>query len=390
MTIENLPKLILDPANEGDLTLMAYERIRTASGGTITDFRAGSAAAAFVEGQTFALAELLYYLNLMPEAIAIEVFRLYGVERSLGTRATGQVTVVLTDFAIDPFVLPAGFSFPYLDVSITFVTSLTVPPGAQEATVSVIVSDIGTQYNANAFDILATQTGIARIQSIFNRLPFTGGSNLEPLQSLIARCQAATVSRSAIITQLDYEVAAQNVLGVGSRAVAVPNLASDGTTYKQASVAVFLLDASGKPASLATCQQVVSDLKTHILIGTAVACFPAVLTKFVVEININVSSLSDTISQDVVESVQSYLRPNTYNGGAVVLHNEVAYRARLVPGVRSVDSVLINGDSVDFLLAQPWYYPVPDYVVVNQIEPSGATLVAQVGFEDLDFVGGET
>ena len=383
----NLPKLILDPANEGDLTQLAYARIQTASGNTITDFRPGSAAAAFVEGQTFALAELLYYLNLMPEAIAIEVFRLYGVRRSLGTRASGSLTFRLTDVAVDSFTLPAGFSISYLDTQIVITAPLTIAPGGQDATVSATVSDAGTQYNANAFDILATNTGLGRVQSIYNRTQFTGGSDLETLDALVIRCQAATVSRNAILTQLDYEQAAQNVIGLGSRAVAVANLSSDGYSTRQNSVGVFLLDATGKPASLVTCQLVAADLKSRILIGTGVFCFPAILVPLTIEININVLSLSDKVASDVTEAIKSYLRPNSYNGGTVILHNEIAYRARLMPNVRSVDSLLIDGDSVDYQLAQPWYYPLPSLITVNQIDSNGLVLTTIGSFIDEDYTG---
>ena len=388
MTLDlNLPKLVLDPANEGDLTQLAYARIQTASGNTITDFRTGSAAAAFVEGQTFALAELLYYMNLMPEAIAIEVFRLYGVRRSLGTRATGALTFRLTDVAVDAFVLPIGYTIPYLGTQISITQSLSILPGGQDGTVTAIVGEVGTQYNANAFDILATNTGLGRVQSIYNRTQFTGGSDLETLDALVSRCQAATVSRRSVITQLDYEQSAQDTIGFGSRAVAVGNLSSDGATFRQNSVGVFLLDSTGKPASLTTCQLVASDLKTKILIGTGVFCFPALLVPINIEININVLALSDKVAEDVTESIKNYLRPNTYNGGQVVLHNEIAYRARLMPNVRSVDSLLINGLSIDYQLPQPWCYPVPDFITVNQIDSNGLTLTSLSSFNDEDYIG---
>lgn len=384
----SIPKLVLDPANEGDLIALSYDRIKTASGNTITDFRPGSAAAAFVEGQVFALAELLYYVNMMPEAIAIEVFRLYGVQRSLGTSATGSLTFMLTDPAVDPFILPSGYTIPYLDTQIVITQTLAISPGASEGTVTAKVDAIGSQYNANPFDILATNTGLGRVKSVFNRTAFTGGSDVEPLEDLVARCQAATVSRNAIITQIDYEIAAQNVMGSGSRAVAMANLGADGTIAQQNAVCVFALDSSGKPASLATCQQVAADLKSRILFGTSVACLPAVLTNISIDISINVLAVSDEIASDVIGSIKDYLRPSTYNGGRTILHNEIGYRARLMPGVQSVDSVLINGDSVDYQLAQPWHYPVPGFINVNQIDRNGVTLSTAEAFGDNDYLIG--
>lgn len=383
----NLPKLILDPTNEGDLVQLAFARIRAASGNTITDFRPGSSVAALVEGQTFALAELLYYLNLMPEAIAIEVFRLYGVKRSLGTKAAGSLTFRLSDPAIDPFTLPVGFTIPYLDSQLEVTASLVIPAGAQEGSVAAVVSDVGSKYNANAFDILATNTGLGRVESVYNRTGFTGGSDLETLEALVSRCQASTVSRNSVITRLDYETLAQGTMGTGSRAVAISNLSSDGLTFRQASVGVFLLDSDGRPASLTTCQIVASELKTRVLMGTGVFCFPAVLIPVSVEVNLNVLALSDTVANNVIDSIQAYLRPNSYSGGQVLLHNELAYQARLIAGVKSVDTVLINGDSVDYQLAQPWHYPTPSYITVNQIDVNGAILTSNAGFDDSDYIG---
>ena len=383
----NIPKVVLDPATEAELTQLAYDQIKLASGNTINDFRPGSAIAAFVEGQTFALAELLYYLNLMPEAIAVEVFRLYGVQRSFGTYAAGELTFYLTNPALDPFVLPAGYSVPYLDTLLVLQTSLNIPAGGQEATVGVVSSVVGSKYNAAAFDILATSTGLGLVQSIFNRKVFTGGTDIEPLVNLLARCQAATVRRSSVITKLDYETAALDLLGVGSRAVAIANLSPDGITFQQNSVGVFLLDATGKPASLTTCATITSALKQKILIGTGVTCKPAVILPLTVELFINVSLVSDSVGQEVISAIKKYLTPNSYPADTQVRHNELMYIARQVVGVRSVDSVLLNGNAIDYLLAQSWYYPYADAVVVSMIDPSGATLQVSGVFGDNDFTG---
>jgi hypothetical protein len=381
----NIPKLVLDPANEGDLVELAYERIRAASGNTITDFRPGSSAAAFVEGQTFALMELLYYVNLMPEAIAIEVFRLYGVTRGLGSSASGSLTFLLEGPAVDQYVLPAGYPVPYLDTTITLQAPLVIPVGSNSATVTCVVDVVGKQYNAAAFDIVITETGLGLVQSIYNATAFTGGSDIEPLADLVSRCQAATVSREAIITELDYQVAAEQLLGTGSRAVVVPNLGSDGLTFRQASVAVFMLDNQGQPASLVNCATVRSALDERILIGTTVNCFPAILIPIDVDVQVNTTSISQEIADNIIQNIGEYLRPQGYNGGEVVQHTELIFQARLADGVRSVDSVLLNGDAIDIQLAQPSHFPVPRYITINQIDKSGLTLSTSVLFNEVDF-----
>jgi uncharacterized phage protein gp47/JayE len=381
----NIPKIVLDPANEGDLMQLTYNRIQAASGNLINDFRPGSSAAAFVEGQTFALMELLYYVNLMPEAIAVEVFRLYGVTRGLGSKASGSLTFLLESNAVDTYILPSGYPINYLDTTIVLQESLVVPVGASSATVACRVDSEGSRYNASPFDIVIGDTGLGLVKSIYNVTPFTGGSDIEPLTSLVKRCQDATVARAAIITQLDYQVAAEQFLGLGSRAIVVPNLGSDAVSFRQASVAVFLLDSTGVPASSATCSNVRASLDERILIGTAINCFPAVLIPIDIEIQINVLTISQEVADSVIQNVGEYLRPSTYDGGEVVQHTEILFQARLAEGVRSVDSVLLNGDAIDVQLAQPFHFPSPRFITVNQIDRLGLTLSTQVLFSEINF-----
>lgn len=379
LTITNLPKLILDPQNETELTQLTYNRIRTASGNTITDFRPGSAVAALVEGQTFALAELLYYLNMLPEAIAIEVFRLYGVERSLGTRASGELTFLLTEVTLDTFVLPAGYAIPYLDTQLVLLNTLSIPVGSQEATVSVQVADVGAAYNANAYDLVIKSTGLVKVNSIYNRLPFTGGSNLESLSSLVSRCQTATQSRTSVITKLDYELAAQVIMGEGSRAVLIPNLATDKVTKLNGTMALFLLDSSGTPASLTTCAQVLSALKLRVLVGTDLNCFPAELNNVSIEVFCNVTSLTKTLGQAIIKSIVEYLNPTSFSGGTQLRHNELEYVTRSTQGVTSVDSLLMNGQAIDLLAPNVYAFFNPDSVSVSMLDQDGVSLTVYGG-----------
>lgn len=368
----NFPKLVLDPGKESELVQLAYNRIKVASGNTITDFRAGSAVAALVEGQTFALAELLYYLNLMPEAIAIEVFRLYGITRSLGTFASGALTFSLAEPAVDVFSLPAGYPVPYLSGNLILQNALTIQVGSQEGTAPVVSDTVGKVYNANAFDVLATNNGLARVQSIYNRLPLTGGSDLEPLEALVKRCQASTVSRSSVITKTDYELAAQSFLGIGSRALAVANLAPDLISYLQASVVLFTLDAAGQPTSPTTNGLLKENLSTKILMGTSVTCLPAVLQPLTVEVNANVRGVDTALGSKIASAVVNYLNPAKWVGvNRLVRNDEIAFFVRSLDKVLSVDNVKIEGLDADYTLANLWTLPFASVVYVNMTDLMG-------------------
>lgn len=379
MTLSNIPKLVLDPQNEAELTQLAYNRIQTASGNTITDFRPGSAIAALVEGQTFALAELLYYLNLMPEAIAIEVFKLYGIQRSLGTPASGELTFTLQSATQDLFILPSGYQIAYLDTQFTLQNTLVIGVGNTEATVPVVCSDVGSRYNANAYNILLTSVGLGKVKSVFNRKALTGGSDIETIDNLVARCQASTVSRSSIITRLDYELAAQAQMGVGSRAVVLPNLGADGSTFRLSSIGLFLLDSTGKPASATTCANIRTALIDRIIIGTDLNCFPAELNNISVEVFCNVRSISDALGKSIIDTILAYMNPVTFNGGQQLRHNELEYVARKVEGVTSVDSVLMNGDAIDLLAPRRYSFFNPDSISVSMMDNNGISYTVYGG-----------
>ncbi|HEY9735481.1 MAG TPA: hypothetical protein V6D06_04335, partial [Trichocoleus sp.] len=100
---------LLDPRNEAALVEYALDRVFTASGGQLNDFSPSSPARALLEGQAFAGAELLFYLNQLPEAAAIAFLQIAGIQRILGTKAAVTLTVTITQLLGSTFTLPAGY-----------------------------------------------------------------------------------------------------------------------------------------------------------------------------------------------------------------------------------------------------------------------------------------
>jgi uncharacterized phage protein gp47/JayE len=369
-----IPKLVLEGDSLDDLTRLSYETIREASGGTITDFREGSPVAALVEGQVFALSELLYYVNLLPEAIALEVFRLYGVQRNLGTSASGELTFLLQFSSSIAFSLPIGYSLPYQDTTLVLTSVLFIPPGATSGKASVKSLGAGLKYNAAPYGALVTTPGIAGVQSVYNELALTGGSDLEDISDTISRGQAEISSRQALISSDDYELAAVAALGSGSRAICVPNLASDKATLAFGNVGLFLLDASGQPASATTIADIKLRLAERTIIGTLLWLFPMELAPISVDIYVQVEQLDESINRDIIETIADYLKPELYNGGYKVRYNELAYLARQIDGCTSVESVLINNNAIDYLLPNQYTLPSLTGINISQVDKQGRVL----------------
>lgn len=380
-----IPKLVLDPQNEEELVQLAYSRIREASQGQLNDFRPGSPVAALVEGQMFGIAELLYFLNQLPEALALETFRLLGVERSEGTKATGYLRFLLQAPLASDFIINAGYSVPFKDSYFVLQDQLLIPAGAIEADVLVQAFRTGSDFNCPPFGLVMTNPGINYLASIYNPEVITGGSDLEDLTSTIARAQQQLRSRNVLVSATDYELAAQELLGDGSRALCVPFLNSDKTNVSVGQIHLFICDSQGQPASAAVCQNIKSELQQRCFAASQVWVSPCTLDNLSLEITCGVAEVSEAQAAQIAQAIYDYLDPLSYSWGDKVKTNEIAYYARLVPGVTEVDSVMINGQPLDHLLSNKWTSPFTDTLVVTLVQPDGINQTYYLGLgEDLD------
>lgn len=370
----NLPKLVLEGESLDDLKELSYNAILEASNGTITDFRAGSVTAALVEGQVFAISELLYYVNLLPEAISLELFRLYGVTRSLGTKAKGNLTFLLLNPQSTPFTLPVGYQIPFANSYLELTSVLYIPPGAISAKADVEMAVVGYRYNVASYSVSATGTGLGNLQSIYNEEPLSGGSDIEDIATTITRGQAAINSRKALINAADYEATVRELLGEGSRAICVPRLSSDKSTLAYGNIGVFILDSKGRAANSTLLADVKEQLADRLIIGTQLWTFPMELIPVTVAIYIQVDNINVTIADRVNDVIQTYLKPSLFPTSYKVRYNEIAFRARAVPGCTSVESVILNGDAMDLLLPNTYTLPSVTLVTVNQVSKLGDVL----------------
>src|SRR4028118_651532 len=204
--ISNLPRVVLDPRSDEVLFDQAKNRTMAVSEGKLTDFNKASALSILITTQVFCTAELYWYLNKLPVAVAIELLRLFGVTRSLGTKARGSISVLLSQSLTSDFNLPAGYQIAYRDgIVFSTLAPLTIPPRSYEGTVEVEANIAGVLGNVPALGLVQTDTGLNYVQMLYNKEAIQGGTDIEPLEATILRGQESIRRRDTLVTIGDYE-----------------------------------------------------------------------------------------------------------------------------------------------------------------------------------------
>lgn len=379
MTNIEIPKVVLDNESDEEMITQAQERCRAASGNTITDFRVGSPAAAIIEGVVYPVSELLWFLNMLPEALALEVLRLSGVSRSAGTIARGSVTFLLAAPVSSNFFVSQGYKIPFKDGYYSTTSPLLIPAGSTQGSVAVEASDVGSQYNLPAFGLLQTNQTLTYLQSVYNSEPLTGGTDLEPLEETISRAQLALRSRNVLVSVEDYEQKAQELLGFGSKATCIPLLSANKQSEATGQVHVFLVGKENEIPSLATCQSIQRDLRQLSFVGSTVWVSPVSLVNVSADVTLRVDQISLELAEEVYEALKTHLEPSNFTLGSSVRLKELEYLVRTVIGVTEVVSVLINKEAVNVPMPNRHSTPFLDLVTVS--------LVDKVGYEQTYYLG---
>ena len=350
----------LDPRNEATLVEYALDRVFTASGGTLNSFAASSPARALIEGQAFAGAELLYYLNQLPEAMALAYLQIAGIQRILGTSATVTVQFNLTAVLTTSYNIPAGY-----EVSTTgglkFLTntSLVISPGNIAGTVTATAAAVGSTYNVGAYTITRLSQPLSFLGSVTNTEAATGGTDGETVDQTKARAFAA-IRRRGLVSADDYEEETRALLGNGAVAKAIGNLAADKVTTRAGSVHVFCLNPNGELLSTAqlTTIQTALQAKSHVTIAVYTSNVDVQELTVRVVAKLPSGQNPQTLADDIHSRLESYLTPGNLELGQTILVKELEYLVRL-SGAETVQSVilgLVGQSQLATNLALPYAY----------------------------------
>jgi hypothetical protein len=334
---------ILDPRNEEQIVTLAVDRVYTASGGRINDTSVHAPARALIEGQAFAGAELLYYVNQLPEAVAIEFLKIAGIYRRLGVASVVQLTFTLSAALSTPFTVPAGYSAKTTS-NLTFTTdeSLVIPAGQISGTVNATCTAVGIVTNTGAFTIRSLTQPLAFLAAVTNLTPATGGLDAETVPEVKSRA-FASLRRRGLVTADDYEQEARAFLGAGSVAFCLGNLSADKISYELGTAHVFCLNDDG--TTLGTAQLI--NLQRALQKRSHVAVSVYVSNVEVLEVDVSViasmqAGLSPSeVSYDIFTTLTNYLKPGNLPLGRTVILKELEHLARGTVGIQYVRSVAI-------------------------------------------------
>lgn len=368
----------LDPRTEASLVEYALDRVYTASGGTLNSFAASSPARALIEGQAFAGAELLYYLNQLPEAMALAYLQIAGIQQILGTSATVTLTFTLTAPLTTAYTVPIGYEVSTAGgLKFTTNTNLVISAGNISGTVAATAAAIGSTYNVGSYTITRLSQALAYLAGVTNAEAATGGTDGEMVEQTKSRAFAA-IRRRGLVSADDYEEETRSLLGAGSIAKAIGNLAADKVSVRAGSVHVFCLNPDGEALSTAQLASVQSALQAKSNITIAVYASNVDVQDITVRVVAKLPSGQNpqTLADDINDKLSAYLKPGNLALGETILVKELEYLVRL-SGVETVQSVilgLVGQSQLATNLALPYDYSAGNMLDLTVELVDGANL----------------
>ena len=290
-----------------------------------------------IESVSVPISMLLFAVNRLPNALAVILFRLWGVERDEGAAPTADVRFDLLE-TTSPTEIPAGTRvvlelsggrepvvFTTLDVAVAAVGEAFVTAPAVGDRLTDEANDVaaGTLLTALSFLENVTSTSLAT--------DVAGGRSVEDDQVWMTRA-ASRLQRlnETLVTPEHFELRALDEVDV-ERAFAID------TTPGQIDVAVYgndeLVTALRKDEIEAAMEaQTLAQLVVNVIDPTITAV-PVTVT-----VTAEAGATAATVQADVQAALTAYLNPMTWDWSSTVRRNDLIALIDAVPGVAFVNA----------------------------------------------------
>ncbi|UKO99355.1 baseplate J/gp47 family protein [Nostoc sp. UHCC 0870] len=392
MAEELIPSILIDEQNEESILEQAQLRVFNESGGLLNDFSENSPVAALIQGQAFAAAEFLYYVNKLPLALVIDFLKLTGVVRSLGTQAKTTLTFTLSNPQGIAFTIPEGFEVADESGNYIFYTDATlqIPPGLTSGSVTATAEKVGSIYNLPSYSITGITQPLTFLSQVTNVEPSTGGTDEESVDSAINRGLIQLRVRN-LVSADDYEQAAEELMGEGSVCKAIGLLGQNKINEELGAVHLFLLNANQEPANLAQTSEIRNSLLSRIQLGTQLYASPMELLNISAELIAKVTPGLDVeeAMSDLWEAYQGYLNPSTYPVGQDIILNEVEYQLRLTGAIKDIQFLSLNGQPLNIPIVNGYTLPTPYSLFIKLVDEDGSVYETVFGAGESEVFGGE-
>lgn len=331
--------LQLDSRNTAALVRAIQTRINLESGGVLNDFTPASPLSAISEGQAYAQAELLYYLNNLPEAFSLQWLRQLGVQRRIGSRALVDVTFYKTPGYTKVLIIPAGTKV-YSNGGLVFilVNEVRIPEGEFLATGLCKSERWGSVYNVGVNSINKIEKNFLGLDSLLNQAPAAGGKDLESINEMKQRA-FEVLSRRNLTTSSDFE---NEILTLAPDASIVKVLTYEErynlSSALSGNVVICLGNEDGRVLSDSTLSYILESIRSRVTLGTNVSVItPEIIpTEVVVEVYYNREKLvGDTGARanEILSLLQREIDPSN------ILLGESLHRENLVKSLYTLSFV---------------------------------------------------
>ena len=316
--------LQLDSRNVNDVVRAIQSRIFIESGGALNDFTTASPLAAISEGQGFAQAELLYYLNSLPEAVTLQWMRSLGIQRKIGSRAYADVTFYRVPGYTRPVTIPKETAV-FASGGQKYLLTSQVQMTGDSAVVRVESERWGEDYNVGPNEIVRIDRNILGLDFITNLEPATGGTNLETVESMKLRA-FELFGRRNLTSRFDYESEVSNLAPEAEIVTAM----SYNERFNEDPRGIFIVagGANGQPLSQATQSRVLTSLRNRSPMDVKVyLSSPRILpVEVLVELYWDprvTSTFTDTMAAQVNETLASIISPASIGMGNNLPYTDV-------------------------------------------------------------------
>jgi hypothetical protein len=322
--------LQLDSRNVNDIVRAIQTRMFIESDGGLNDFTPASPLAAISEGQGFAQAELLYYLNTLPEAVTVQWLRSLGVQRRLGSRATANVTFYRVPGYTRPVTIPQG-SKVYARSGQSYVLLEQVRITNDSATVAVQSERWGEVFNVAENEITRIDKNYLGLDFITNLEPASGGTDLESVEEMKIRA-FGLLGRRNLTSRDDYRFEVQGIAPEASIVEVLPyeERFQDDTENNRG---VFIIAGGDDGSPLPTTSQslLLASLRDRTPIDVKLYLSPPTILPVEVVVSIlwnprNVSTFTDTMAAQVNTLLREIFSPVALGLGTSVSYTDVSRR----------------------------------------------------------------
>jgi hypothetical protein len=332
--------LQLDNRNVGDIVRAIQTRMFIESDGTLNDFTPASPLSAISEGQGFAQAELLYYLNTLPEAVTLQWLRSLGVQRKLGSRALAEVTFYKVPGYSRPVAIPGGTRV-FARSGQSYILLDQVQIVDQSAVGTVQSERWGEVYNVAQDEITRIERNFLGLDFITNLEPASGGTDLETVDQMKIRA-FELLGRRNLTSREDYRSEVRAIAPEASIVEVLPyEERFQDDVENNRGIFIVAGGEDGSPLTTATQSVLLTSLRDRTPIDVKLFLTPPTILPVEVVVSISwnpriTTTFSDTLASQVNDLLKGIFSPSSLGLGTNVSYTYVSRQVLALDFVQDI------------------------------------------------------